>query len=134
THEPFAQVAERLAAGIDPRDAFELLAAVAAEASGADLAIVRCRDEATGLLVARAVAPPESPLAAELSGSRLEPGQLSHEVAGASTIVAPALIGNSIVGSVEVIRTGAEFGEGARTVTELAAAQLALALRLNPDG
>jgi serine phosphatase RsbU (regulator of sigma subunit) len=133
-YEALARVAERLAADVELRDALELLAAAAAEATGADLAVVRCRDAATGLLIARAVAPPESPLAAELSGSRLEPGRLSQELPGASWIGAPALVADTVVGSVEVIRTGAELGEGARALIELAAAQLALALRLSPDG
>ena len=62
--ETLARVVERLAAGASLAEAFELLAAAAAEVTGAELAVVRVLDGECGLLVAKAVAPPGSPLAA----------------------------------------------------------------------
>ena len=78
--ESLVRTAEQLSAGVDLPTVLELLAAAAAEATGAEIAIVRVLDEASGLLVARAVAPGGSAQAAELSGSarraRVDPARL----------------------------------------------------------
>ena len=74
--ESLTRVAEQLATGISLADALELLAAAAEEVTGADLAVVRVLDEEEETLVARAVAPADSLLAAEVSGSRVQPDYL----------------------------------------------------------
>ncbi len=50
--ESLVRTAEQLSAGVDLPTVLELLAAAAAEATGAEIAIVRVLDEASGLLVA----------------------------------------------------------------------------------
>jgi serine phosphatase RsbU (regulator of sigma subunit) len=132
-YQSLTRVAERLAAGAELRHVLEELAAATVEATRADLAVVRVRDEPTGMLVARAVAPARSPLAAEVSGSRVDPDELGTELDG-GMIVRPALVGTRIVGSIEAIRTAADFDEDALLLVELAAAQLALACRLQVEG
>ena len=87
--ESLARVAERLARGISLAEALELLAAAAEEVTGADLAVVRVLDDEEDMLVARAVAPAGSVLAAEVSGSRVEP---DYEVASQRLLV-PARVG-----------------------------------------
>jgi serine phosphatase RsbU (regulator of sigma subunit) len=133
-YQSLARAAELLAAGVDFQEFLAELASAVAEATGADLAVVRVFDEATGLLVARAVAPTGSPGAAELSGSRVDPGHLGSELERGWSIVRPALADARVVGVVEVIRTAAEFGSEAEFATELAAAQVALAWRLQGGG
>ena len=70
--ERLARAAEALAAAPELRAGLDGLAAAAADAAGADVAVVRLLDVDTGDLVARAVAPPESALAAALAGSRVD--------------------------------------------------------------
>jgi serine phosphatase RsbU (regulator of sigma subunit) len=132
-YQSLTRVAERLASGAELRHVLEELAAATVEATRADLAVVRVRDEPSGMLVARAVAPARSPLAAEVSGSRVDPDELGAELDG-GTIVSPAFVGTRIVGSIEAIRTAADFDEDAQLLVELAASQLALACRLQLDG
>src|SRR6185437_16137844 len=67
--ETLAEVASRVAAETDLRVALQILAACAADVTGSDLVVVRMPDLA-GDLVARAVAPTGSALAAEVAGSR----------------------------------------------------------------
>src|SRR4051794_21819632 len=83
-HRALARAAERVAAGVGLRDALEEIAGAVAEATGAELAIVRVLDQPSGLLVARAVAPADSPAAAELAGSRSP-----AEVGGDGVLVLP---------------------------------------------
>src|SRR5579872_5775219 len=107
--EPLVHVAERLAAGISPAEAIELLAEAAAEVTAAELAVVRVLDERDGMLVARAVAPPDSALAAEVSGSRVAPGQEE----GAQRLLVPARAAGEIVGAIELIRVDGDFDASA---------------------
>src|SRR6266446_4502418 len=95
--ESLARVAERLAAGIPLAEALELLAAVAAEVTGADIAVVRLLEDGDDRLVARAVAPADSPFAWEVSGSRVAPG---YEVT-LQRLLVPAHVGRTVVGAIE---------------------------------
>jgi GAF domain-containing protein len=126
--ESLARVAERLAGGISLAEALELLAAAAEEVTGADLAVVRVLDGEEDTLVARAVAPAGSLLAAEASGSRVEP---DYEVASQRLLV-PARVGGVVVGAIELIRVEGEFDQSAFALAGLIAAQLALAVTLLP--
>jgi serine phosphatase RsbU (regulator of sigma subunit) len=126
--ESLARVAERLATGISLAEALELLAGAAEEMTGADLAVVRVLDDEQDMLVARAVAPAGSLLAAEVSGSRVEP---AYEVASRRLLV-PARVGGTDVGAIELIRLEGEFDQSAVALAGLIAAQLALALTLLP--
>src|SRR3954463_15619058 len=97
------------------RTAPAAVAAAAAEAVAAELVVVRVLDE-DGELVARAVAPEGSALAAEVAGTRTAPdawagGRLSDAAAraaersgSAGTLVAPARAGGRMVGAVEAVR------------------------------
>ena len=125
--ESLVRTAEQLSAGVDLPTVLELLAAAAAEATGAEIAIVRVLDEASGLLVARAVAPGGSEEAAELSGSRVAPGSTRP-----GSFVAPAFADGSVIGEIELVGSGDCLDEAARGLAELAAAQLAVALRTLP--
>jgi serine phosphatase RsbU (regulator of sigma subunit)/uncharacterized protein YigA (DUF484 family) len=138
--EALAEAAARVAASGDLRDALTAIADAAAEATRADLAVLRVLDD-EGQLAARAVAPAGSALGAEVAGSRGEPeaaaaGELSEatrraveRAAFADSVVIPALAGGRVVGSVELIRIADEFGEVERVAAGLVAAQLALAVR-----
>ena len=137
--EVLAEAAGTVAASSDLRAAVSVVAAAVAEAVEADLIVVRVLGE-DGDLVARAVAPDGSPLAAEVVGTRtscdaMAAGALS-EAAGraaehahaAGRLVEPARAGGRMVGAVEAIRQEA-FGDDERAIVALGAAQLALAVR-----
>ena len=126
--ESLARVAERLATGISLAEALELLAAVAEEVTEADLAVIRLLDGDDDMLIARAIAPAGSVLAAEVSGSRIEP---AYEVASQRLLV-PARVGETVVGAIELIRVEGEFDQSAVALAGLIAAQLAIAVTLLP--
>jgi len=135
--ESLARVAQLLASGLELRPALDHIADAVAEATGADVAVVRVLDQ-TGMLVARAVAPADSAFAAELAGSRVPPEELADgqvppstlkvaERSGASGIlVVPARVRDRVVAAVELLRADEPFDSAERALTELAAAQLAL--------
>src|SRR5205085_1772287 len=91
-----------------------------------ELAVVRIVD-ADGALVARAVAPPGSPLAAEVTGSRLEPGADP----GPDRLLLPARAGGRTVGALELV---GELDAQDIVLAELLASHLALALHHLPGG
>src|ERR1700758_1124323 len=68
--EALADAAAQVAAAGDLRSALGALAAAAAEATGAELVVIRVLDE-NAALWARAVAPEASALAAEVTGTRV---------------------------------------------------------------
>src|SRR5437867_281982 len=131
--EILARAAERLATGLGLRDALELIAAAASEVTGAELAVVRVLDPEAGALVARAAAPTDSPLAAEIVGSRARPDELEPPHADERALIVPVRIGERLVGAVELLPPAGGFDQAARPLAELAAAQLALTLRQVPD-
>src|SRR3954454_16001270 len=116
--EALADAAGQVAANGDLRAALDAIAAAAVEAVGADLMVVRVLDE-DGELVARAVAPEGSALAAEVAGTRapcerIAAGELSEAAAragerarAAGTLVRPSYAGGRLVGAVEALRTDA---------------------------
>ena len=126
--ESLTRVAERLAGGVPLAEALELLAAAAEEVTDADLAVVRVLDDGEEMLIARAVAPAGSVLAAEIAGSRVAS---DYEV-GSRRLLVPARVGGSVVGAIELIRLEGEFDQSAFALAELIAAQLAIALTLLP--
>jgi serine phosphatase RsbU (regulator of sigma subunit) len=138
--ESLARAAAEVAASVDLRTALAALARAAADAAHADVAVVRVLD-ADGRLVARALAPDDSSLGAEVAGTRTtcevlaageipEPTLRAAERARASGVLAVAArAAGRIVGSVELVRIAEDFGEDDRAVAELVAAQVALAVR-----
>src|SRR5579862_2586462 len=128
-HEILAEAAKRLAAGLGLRESLELVAAAAAEATGAALAVVRLLDPGTETYVVKATAPADSPLAAELLGSRLRRDELEPGLAEDGRLLVPVLVGGRPAAALEL--AGVE--DGARWAAELAAAQLALILRQLPE-
>src|SRR5580765_4162010 len=124
-YESLARAAERLAQGLDRRASLELIAGAAVTATGADAAVVRLLDAATGELVGRAVAPASSPLAGELAGSRVTPEALEIEEAveaGGRVLVMPARVGGRLVGALELHRSQGEFDDEACWLAQLAGA------------
>jgi serine phosphatase RsbU (regulator of sigma subunit) len=142
--EALADAAGQVAATADLRTALAAIAAAAVEAVGADLVVVRVLDD-DGDLVARAVAPEGSALAAEVAGTRTAPdalagGRLSDAAAraaersgSAGTLVAPARAGGRMVGAVEAVRSD-PFGGAEEALVALVAAQVALAVRTLAPG
>src|SRR4051794_30062320 len=102
--ETLAKAASEVAATADLRIALTAIACAAAEATGADLAVLRLLDGG-GDLAARAVAPEGSALAAAVAGTRVAcdavaegdvpaPTRRAAERAGAAGVLAaPALAG-----------------------------------------
>jgi serine phosphatase RsbU (regulator of sigma subunit) len=135
-----ANAAAQAAALADTRAAVVVLADAVYEATEADLVVLRLRD-ARGALAARAVSPPTSALAAEVTGSRaaavdLAAGTLSaptkraaDRARAAGTVVEVALIGDRVVAAVELVRVAAPFSEDEQLVARLVASQLALIVR-----
>src|SRR5712675_958504 len=138
--ERLAEAAAQVAETGDLRVALDAVAAAVAEATRADLAVLRLLDE-DGRLATRAVAPAGSSLGAEVAGTRgllesvvagepTEPTRRVAEHARAAGLIAlPARAGGHVVGSVELIRVADEFGDDDRALVGLAAGQLALAVR-----
>jgi serine phosphatase RsbU (regulator of sigma subunit) len=138
--EAFAQAAAQVASAVDLRDALDVLAAATAAALEADLVVLRVVDP-SGALVARAVAPDDSPLAAAVAASRASAdefvdGNVPHatrraadgaRAAGVCAVPARTNRGR-VIGSVEAVRIDEPFA-GEVAIAELAAAQLALVVR-----
>src|SRR5215468_4023518 len=97
--ESLTRLAERLAAGAPLVEALDRIAHAAVDATAAELAVVRVLDEGDGALVARAVAPADSPRAAELSGSRVSP---DHDP-GPERVFVPARVGDRLLGAIELV-------------------------------
>jgi GAF domain-containing protein len=127
-YEGLARATERLAAGVDLGEALELLASAVAEATGSELVIVRVLDETTAQYVARAVAPLDSPLAPEAAGSSRSVGDI-FDRQSADTLALPAVAGGRIVAALEVHGRVDGLDATARSLAQLAAAQLGLVLR-----
>src|SRR5258705_6981385 len=143
--ETLARAAAEVAASGDLRSALGAIARAAAEATRADLAVLRVLD-ADGQLVARAMAPEGSALGAEVAGTRAdseavvagevpEPTRRAAERArAAGLLVVLARAAGRVVGSVELVRIGEEVDDDDRAVAHLLRAQVALAMRtLAPD-
>jgi serine phosphatase RsbU (regulator of sigma subunit) len=145
---PFAELATLLLAGGTLGEALAALADAAAQACGADVAVVRLADLEAGCLTARAVCATSSALAAELEGSRLalddlpagealsledlpEPLRRAAARIGATDAVQiPLHTAGAPLGSIEIIRVGGRFGAEAAPFARLAAGQLRLAVLL----
>jgi hypothetical protein len=143
--ETLARAAAEVAASGDLRSALGAIARAAAEATHADLAVLRVLD-AEGQLVARAMGPEGSALGAEVAGTRAdceavvagevpEPTRRAAErVRAAGVLVVLARAAGRVVGSVELVRIGEDFDDDDRAVADLLGAQVALAVRtLAPD-
>ncbi len=138
--EALADAASRLAAASDLRTALAVIATAAVEATDAELVVLRVLDE-DGELIARAVAPEGSPLAAEVAGTRapcehIADGLPSDTVARLhmpGLLVEGARVEDRIVGSAEFLRPE-PFGDDDRPLAKLVAAQVALAVRTLAPG
>jgi phosphoserine phosphatase RsbU/P len=129
--EALAQAADEIAAASDLRVSLAAVARSTAEALQAELVVVRVADR-RGALIARAVAPEGSVLAAEVALSE-DPEATSIVAArtGADAVAsAPARWHGHDVGLVEVVRAGGELAPDERAILELAAGLLGLAVRM----
>src|SRR5437764_14369125 len=97
--ESLVRLAERLAGGAPLGEALELIAQTAVDVTAAELAVVRLLEEGEGTLVARAVAPADSPFAAEVSGSRID----SDDEPGPDRVLVPARAGAGLLGAIELV-------------------------------
>jgi serine phosphatase RsbU (regulator of sigma subunit) len=140
--ETLAAAAAEIAAAGDLRAALQRLAGAAADALQADLVVLRVLGN-DGLLSARAVAPIGSALAAEVAGTRAPCGDavsgsthVAAERAHAAGVLAlPCRVGDRVIGLLEAVRLAEPFGADDEALAELAAAHLALVLRvLGPAG
>jgi serine phosphatase RsbU (regulator of sigma subunit) len=121
-----------------------------AEVAGADVVVVRLRDE-SGVLTARAVHAASAALRAELEGSRLAADAVSTEarspaelprplqavaerMAAAGVMLLPVLDGEEVAGSLELLRRRGAFGGAERRLAAAAADEIALARRAFGNG
>jgi serine phosphatase RsbU (regulator of sigma subunit) len=135
-------------AGTSAADALQAIADAVRSATSAELAVVRAVDADD--LVVRAVAG-SAFLAAELTGSRLPgppPEELVDDLGGLSpealavlrrvgadaVLVLPIRLDGSVLGSLELLRSGGGFGGDDREAARIACAQAALVLRGFTDG
>jgi serine phosphatase RsbU (regulator of sigma subunit) len=138
--EALAEAAAGVADAADLHAALEVLARATCSAVAADTVVLRVVDE-DGRLEARAFAPSDSALGAELAATRVpaddvvrgllpEPTRRAAErVRAAGTLALPAVVRGRVVGSLEAVRIGWAFDEHERLLADLAAAYLALAVR-----
>jgi serine phosphatase RsbU (regulator of sigma subunit)/uncharacterized protein YigA (DUF484 family) len=149
--EAFATAALGLGGDGSLDEALTRLAGAVATATGADVVIARVGDE--GHLVARAVHAASAAVAAELEGSRVRLGDLGAEEvefpsapgdpaapaairraaarAGAPVVrVVPVVLGDEVVGTLELLKSGLPFSFRERTLARVAAAHFAVAVRL----
>jgi serine phosphatase RsbU (regulator of sigma subunit) len=151
--DALAAAARRIAGESDLDAALGALARAAADATGADVAVIRTADP-SGDLRLRAVAARSEALGAELEGSSFPAAQLPHdeiseldavpdavraaaERSGASTaLLLPVWIAERPAASLELLRDGEAFGYEELGLARLAAAQLGLTFAAfgDPDG
>jgi serine phosphatase RsbU (regulator of sigma subunit) len=145
--DALAGAARAVAGARTVAEALEAVVDAALIAAGADIAVVRVLDRASGTATAHAVSAHSSALAARLAGSRLPAAELPQaevvELAEASAAVAaiaahagttallqvPLDAGGVPLGTLELYRDGPAFAERERALAGLAAVQAALALR-----
>jgi serine phosphatase RsbU (regulator of sigma subunit) len=140
-----AGVTRRLADGTPLAEALEALVQAAAAATSSDLVIARALEG--GAFGVRAVSAPGTALAAELEGTSLDAAevapdgveQIRHlaqplrrvvERHGIGAVLqVPAVVGDRMVGTLELLRSRGPFDPGERLLARLAADQLGVALR-----
>jgi serine phosphatase RsbU (regulator of sigma subunit) len=129
--EALARAADEIATASDLRVSLAAVARHTAEALNAELVVVRVADR-SGALVARAVAPDGSALAAQvaLSGDPDSTRRVAARARAGPVAAAPARWRGRVVGFVEVVRESPELGPADEAVLELAAGLLALAVRM----
>jgi serine phosphatase RsbU (regulator of sigma subunit) len=142
-----ADAGEGIAAAGSLVEAVQPMAEAAAAAAGAEVAVIRTREDGGRRLVAWAVASASSAVAAELEATWFGIDEMSdHEVddlerapdavrraarRALSTVVfqVPVFVGDEITGTVELLRAGVPFDATERHVARVVAAYVALAVR-----
>ena len=144
--EALADAGRAAARGARLGDVLRAVVQAAAGLTGADVVLARIADAERRDLVVRAVAGPSAALAVELEGGRLpldelpageveldeapEPlARLAERLEAESALVVPVVVGEEVLGSVELLRLTGDFDESARTAARLVAAQIGLAAR-----
>jgi serine phosphatase RsbU (regulator of sigma subunit) len=151
--EAFAAAALELVRGASLDHALTALVRATAQATRAQVVLARVLDDRGESLVARAVEADSPALAAELEGTRVPAGQLGSEElefaaapgdpeappairraasqAGTShALVVPVAEEDKVVGSLDLLRSGAAFSPRERALARVAAAHLAGAVRV----
>jgi len=142
--ETLARAAAEVAGSGDLRSALGAIARAAAEATRADLVVLRVLD-AEGQFVARAMAPEGSALGAEVAGTRAaceavlagevpEPTRRAAERVGAAgVLVVLARAAGRGVGSVELVPIGDGFGGDDRALARTLAEEDGLLVRTGSE-
>jgi serine phosphatase RsbU (regulator of sigma subunit) len=141
-----ADEGRRLAEGETLEDALAAIVSAAISSVGADAAIARVLDPVSRSLVVRAAASPSPALSAEIEGNRFAPAELGEgevsdperlpaavrrvaERAGADAVLLlPVRFAGRLLGTVELLRRGATFGNNELMLARLTASQAALAV------
>jgi serine phosphatase RsbU (regulator of sigma subunit) len=129
----FREAAARMAEDPSADDALQGLVAGLAAAVQADEAAVRLLDRESGDLVTRYVWAPSPSHAAELIATRIPADQAvlegtGRDERGRQALRRPIVYRGERIGSLELVRSEAGFGDAAEVVAELGAIQLGLAL------
>jgi serine phosphatase RsbU (regulator of sigma subunit) len=116
------------------RDVLETLAKVAVDVCAADAVVIRLADADGSGFTARAVHARSPALAAELAGSHVPAEDATRPLRLGYALSAPVEVDGNTIGSLEVLRERQAFTDAERLLAELAAAQLALVLRVDGRG
>jgi GAF domain-containing protein len=112
-------------------DVLETFAEVAADICAADAVVIRLADADGSGFTARAVHARSPALAAELAGSHVPAEDATRPLRLGYALSAPIEVDGHTAGSLEVLRERQAFTETEQVLAELAAAQLALVLRVD---
>jgi GAF domain-containing protein len=112
-------------------DVLETFAEVAADICAADAVVIRLADADGSGFTARAVHARSPALAAELAGSHVPAEDATRPLRLGYALSAPIEVDGKTTGSLEVLRERQAFTETEQVLAELAAAQLALVLRVD---
>ncbi|MEP6909135.1 MAG: SpoIIE family protein phosphatase, partial [Actinomycetota bacterium] len=143
--DALAEGGRRAAEEDDLENALRALGEAAAEATGADVAVIRVVGD-DGLLEARSVVSRSEAVGAEMAGSSFPVTQLgagasagdrlpeavrraARRARAADVVLLPAHAGGKPIGSLELLRTHGAFGAGELVAARFAASHLGLVLR-----
>ncbi len=112
-------------------DLLETFAEVAVEVCAADAVVIRLADADGASFTARAVHARSPALAAELAGSHVSAEDAARPLPLGFALSAPIEADGETIGALDVLRERQAFSDAERGLAELAAAQLALVLRVD---
>ena len=131
--EALAHALRRLADGSSLEDVLEAITEAAAAAAGADVAILRVREDGGEVLEARAVAATSTSIAAQVLGSRVigsgnDARATARRLGLPVSLELPIAARDDLLGCVELYRRAGAFSEDERALARVAAEHAAIAL------